>query len=86
MLCFIIQLYREGWRRLPSAESERLDMRARDWMLFLQICILLEKVMCECVSVLVCYYVSVLECQCSMLVCKRCTDCKNDGFWFASDL
>ena len=21
-----------------------------------------------------------------MLVCTSCTDCKNDGFWFASDL
>ena len=43
--------------------------------------------MLECVGVLVCWCVSVLVCWCvSVLVCKSCTDCKNDGFWFASDL
>ena len=42
---------------------------------------------CWCVSVLVCECVSMLVClSVIVLVCKSFTECKSDGFWFASDL
>merc|ERR1712242_58708 len=37
------------------------------------------------VGMLVCWCVGLLVCWCvGVLVCKSCTDCKNDGFWFAA--
>ena len=51
------------------------------------VCWCVGVLVCWCVYVLMCWCVDVLVCWCvRVLVCESCTDCKSDGFWFASDL